>query len=93
MNVEKIWEGYKSVPKGYEFKSSGFEILMWDSSGTIQSPGFGEQFDRDRFKMDMNLHYVLKFPPDLAEVVGGGSLVVELEVDTFEVEGWQEEVE
>ena len=41
----------------------------------------------------MNIHYVLEFPPDLADVVRSGTLVVELKVNIIEVEGWQEEVE
>ena len=41
---------------------------------------------------DKNLHVVLEFPENLKEQVGKGSLMVQLEVNTREEEGWLEEV-
>jgi hypothetical protein len=91
-NMLTMYKGYQSVPKPYS--TSGFEVSMWDSNGKIESPGFGGEFDEERFKADKELLYVLDFPWNLADLLGsGGSLVVDVEVDTREQEGLEEWVE
>ena len=42
---------------------------------------------------DRHNHIVLEFPKDIESIVGEGSLVIELEVDTRMEEGWKETVE
>ena len=79
-NIGKMFDGFQSIPKPY--CGSGFEILMWDNNGTIETPWFGQTFDETYYKTDKHHHYVLEFPEDLAEQIGSGRLVVEIEVDT-----------
>ena len=49
-------------------------------------------YNKDVYSKDINYHVVLKFHKNLAALVGEGSLVIDLEVDAREEEGWQEEV-
>ena len=43
-------------------------------------------------KEDRDFHVVLELPDDIKEQVGSGSLIIDLEVDTREDEGWTEQV-
>ena len=66
---------------------------MWDINGSVHSPGFGGRFDRRLYERNQRHSYSLEFPGDLVDQVGNGSLlVIDLEVDTREEEGWLEEV-
>ena len=86
-NLPQMLKGYHSTPKPYG--TNGFEIIMWDNSGTYQTPWFGENFQEDYYKLGHNHHIVLEFPENLPALVGEGSLVIDLEVDTREEgEGW-----
>ena len=61
---------------------------------TIETPGFqSDKFEESRFQRNHSFSATLVFPADLAEQVGNGSLVIELEVDTRQEEGWVEYVE
>merc|ERR1711952_594555 len=84
-------DGFQSIPKPYG--GSGVEILMWDNNGSIETPWFGQNFDETYYKTDKHHHYVLEFPEDLSDQIGSGSLVVEIEVDTRQEDGWVEYVE
>ena len=88
--LKLMFEGYQSVPKPYS--NNGLEIRMWNFSGSIHSPRFGELFSKEEFKADVDLLHVLEFPDNILESLGSGSLVLELEVETREEEGWLEEV-
>ena len=79
-NVKKMFDGLQSTPKPYG--GSGFEILMWDDNGTIETPWYGQPFDETHYKIDKHHQMVLEFPEDLAEQIGSGFLVIEIEVDT-----------
>ena len=89
-NLEQIYQGYQAPPRPYG--DGGFETRMWNNEGGYQTPGFGGEYDERFYKSDRVYHTVLEFPADLAEQVGGGRLVVELEVETRVEEGWREEV-
>ena len=88
-NLEQIYQGYQAPPRPYG--DGGFETRMWNNEGGYQTPGFGGEYDERFYKADRVYHAVLEFPADLAEQVGGGRLVVEVEVDTRVEEGWREE--
>ena len=92
-NIKKMFDGFQSIPKPYG--GSGFEIQMWDTNGTIETPWFRQPYDENYYKTDKHHHMVLEFPEDLAEQIGSGLLVIEIEVDTrqAEEEGWIEHVE
>ena len=90
-NIKKMFDGFQSTPKPYG--SNGFEILIWDNNGTIETPWYGQPLDETYYKTDKQHHIVLKFPEDLAEQIGSGSLVIEIETDTRQDEGWFEYVE
>ena len=71
----------------------GFEVRVRNSSGFIRSPGYGEEFDYGHYETNRYHQVVVELPEDIQQLVGDGRLVVELEVDTREEEGWLEWVE
>ena len=89
-NVKQIYQGFQKIKRNIQ--NSGFEMKMWSSSGSIQSPGYRGDYDEDHYKTGRENLYILQFPDNIGEMLGGGSLVIELEVDTRQEEGWQEYV-
>ena len=65
---------------------------MWNNNGTWHTPWFGEEHDKSYYEENMQYLVSLQIPLNLSEQLNGGSLVIQLEVDTREEEGWQEEV-
>ena len=91
-NIDHVYKGLQSSPK--RFFDSGFEIeiSMWKNAYTIHTPWFGEQYQREYYKDDKQLHVALQIPYLMSERVGNGSLVIQLEVDIRNEEGWEEVV-
>ena len=90
-NVKLVYDGFQSVPHPYG--SDGFEILMRGTNGSISTSQYKGVYDESFFKDDRLFHLVLELPNNLKDqMVGGGTLVIELEVDTRQAEGWKEEV-
>ena len=85
-NARQMYDGFQTTPQ------AGQRILMWNNNGSIQTPWFGEEYNEDFYIKDRQHHMILQFPENLAEQVGTESLVIQLEVDTREEEGWKEEV-
>ena len=79
LDVKRIWDGHMSVPKPYG--KNGFEIRMSDTQGSVN---FGNKsvYDETFFEKEQEIYVVLEFPEGLAELVGDGSFVVELDVET-----------
>ena len=90
-NMKENLEGFQSVPRTYR-GNKGIEIRMWNNNGTWHTPGFMEEWNPNYFKEDIDYFAVIEFPNDLNEKIRYGSLVIELDVNTKEEEGWQEEV-
>ena len=88
-NLGHVYNGLQSVPKPFD---SGFEVKVSQTNGALHSPFYGEPFDIGHYKSDKYHQVALEFPDDLAEQLGNGKLVVELEVDTREEDSWREEV-
>ena len=59
----------------------------------IETPGFGNSFNKTYYEIGHSYISFLLFPKDLAEQIGNGSLVIHVDVFTREEEGWQEEVQ
>ena len=90
-NMIQTLRGFLSVPRPYAGKR-GFEIRMWDHNGSWHTPWFGEEHDPNYYEEDKYYNLVIDIPKNLSVQIGSGSLVIQLEVDTREEEGWQEEV-
>ena len=92
-NLRQVFSGFQSVPKPYG--KDGFEISAWDSNGNLESPRFGQTFRKEDYQGNKEIHFVLDYPygSKLDSLLGqNGSLVVGLEVDTRQANGWTEEV-
>ena len=85
-NLKQVFSGFHSVPKPYG--KEGFEISAWDVNGTFDSDRFGEEYRKEDYLVDREVRFVLEHPSNF----GFRSLVIDLEVDTRNVEGWKEEV-
>ena len=100
-NLKSIFDGYQTAPvpyvpygnSGLDFTMAGFEHILWNNFGAFQTSGFGETYDKDSYESNTTVNMILEFPEGLSEQVGSGSLVIQLEVDTREEEGWREEVQ
>ena len=92
-NLKQVFSGYHSVPKPYG--KDGFKISAWDSNGSLESARFGQEYRKEDYQTNKEIRFVLDHPSgfELGSLLGSkGSLVIDLEVDTRQVEGWQEEV-
>ena len=90
--LEDMLQGYQSVPQPFQTNSM-LETFLSKPNGTYQTAGYGGELEENFYKRDKMDHYVLEFPDGLAELLGNDSLLmIELEVDTREEEGWLEEV-
>ena len=69
------------------------ELTTSEVGQTVQTPGLGDSWDGEFYKDSHTYISTLLFPGNLAELVGDGSLVIEVEVDTREEEDWVEYVE
>ena len=89
--LEQMYNGYHSVPTPY---SNGYQIVVWNSSGTISSAWYREEYRKEHFLKNRDVHIVLAFPANIEDLVGSGILRIELEVDIRqEGEGWVEAVQ
>ena len=89
-NMGHMFAGYQSVPK--PLGRNGFEIIMWNNSGTFHTPWYHQEYQEGYYTKEKDYLMILQFPVDIVKLVGHGTLVIQLEVDTREMEGWIEEV-
>ena len=92
-NLKQVFSGYHSVPKPYG--KEGFSTSAWDSNGSLESARFGQEYRKEDYQASREVRFVLDHPTgfELISLLGTkGSLVVDLEVDTRQVDGWNEEV-
>ena len=71
---------------------TNLEVIVEELGRKIQTPYMEKEFDMTYYQADHSYQASLLFPESLVEKLAGGLLVVELEVDTREEEGWNEEV-
>ena len=90
-NMKQIFGGFLSVPRPYA-GNIGFDIRMWDNNGSWHTPWFGEEQEPNYYEEDKFYNLVIDIHNNLSAQIGSGSLVIQLEVDTREEEGWQEDV-
>ena len=90
-NMKQTLEGFQSVPRP-DVLNRGFEVRMWDNNGSWHTPWFGEEYETNYYKEDKFYNLIIDIPKDLSAQIGLGSLVIQMEVDTREKEGWQEKV-
>ena len=69
--VTSVYNGHQTIPTPYG--ANGWEIMMSGLNGSIRSPS-------PTATIDQYNHYVLKLPDDIAEVVGNGSLLIQLKI-------------
>ena len=88
-NLANIFSGYQTIPKtiGNVTTTTFFSI-----NGTYHTPGFGGETRKSFFESDQQHLVKLELPKDVRELMGSGSLVIDLEVDTRVVLGWNETV-
>ena len=65
---------------------------MWNLNGSITTPWFGEEYVEEYYKEDKDFLMVLEVPDDIKYQVGGGSLIIDVEVDIRDEEGWVEDI-
>ena len=90
-NLDQVLKGFHSIPKPYN-DANGLEIKIWNLNGTITTPWFQSDYVEEYYIKNREFLLVLELPDDIKDQVGSGSLTIDLEVDTREVEGWVEEV-
>ena len=80
-NIDQLYDGFQTVPT--ILGKHGFEVRMTGSEGQISSPGYGGQTGAQTENELEYIHYILEFPDNLVDLMGGtGSLVVDIEVET-----------
>ena len=90
-NLDQVFEGFHSLPIPY-VNANGLKTKMWNLNGTITTPWFQSNYVEEYYKEDRDFLMVLELPDDIKDQVQGGSLILDLEVDTREEKGWFEEV-
>ena len=62
--------------------------------GSFKSPLFGEEYLDDYYRRNESHHYTFHFPDNITDIVGEGSFIIELTIDTMgETEDGEEYVE
>ena len=90
-NLKQTLLGLQSIPISYGGER-GFEITLSNNNGTWHTPWLGEEFQKNYYKENKYYNLILEFPQEFPDPMEGGSLVIQLEMDTRYEEGWQEEV-
>ena len=90
-NFKQMYKGFQSVPKPYQ--TNGFSITVYGNNGSIQTPWFGEHSEDMHYNEDRYHQIVLTISEAMTDNLEAGSLVILLEVETREEEGWEEVVE
>ena len=85
-NLRKTYKGFHTFPK--TDTEGNLEITMSNNYGEIQTPWFGESIVKDYYSKDIQEKVHIDFSDNTAEKV-----VIQLEVDTRKLEGWQEIVQ
>ena len=55
-NVEQLYKGFQSIPRPY---NNGYEVKVWNTSGTIKSSWYGEEYKEEHYKKDKDIHVIL----------------------------------
>ena len=90
-NMRQIFAGFQSVPRP-NAGTNGFKIRMWNNNGSWHTPWFGAKYDSNYYKKDIHYNLEIEIPQELSSEITSRSLVVQLEMETRDEEGWQEEV-
>ena len=90
-NLDQVVQGFHSLPIPYN-DANGFKIKMWNLNGTITTPWFQKDYVVEYYQEDKEFLMVLELPDNIKDQVGSGSLLIDLEVDIRDVEGWVEEI-
>ena len=89
-NMDQILQGFHSLPIPYD--TNGLKINAQNVNGTITTLWFQGIYVEEYFRDNRNFLIFLEFPDDIKDQIGGGSLIIELEVDVQEEKGWTEDV-
>ena len=89
-NMDQILQGFHSLPIPYD--TNGLMINAQNVNGTITTPWFQGKYVEEYFRDNRSFLIFLDFPDDIKDQIGGGSLIIELEVDVREEKGWTEDV-
>ena len=90
-NMNQTLQGFHSLPTPYN-DANGLIIKMWNLNGTITTPWFGEDFVEEYYQEDKDILLALELPDNTKDLVGSGSFIIELEIDTINDKGWVEDV-
>ena len=89
-NLNDVYEGYQSIPEAF-IGNSGFRTEVWRTKGSWHTPWYKEDLQPKYYTEDRIHHFVLNFT-HIAKEVGEGSLVVQVDVDIRNKQGWEETV-
>ena len=89
-NIRKTYEGIQMFPTPN--KKGIIEISMSSNQGEIQTPWFRGNYEGNYYKEDRHQQFEIQISENLKKSVENGSLVIRLEFDTRDEEGWQEVV-
>ena len=97
-NLRNMYKKLQTLPQPYG--NDGFEVRMYSPSGNISTPWFGNKegnnftWDPIFYRTDHTYHYVLDMSTvNSVSLNGGEVVVVNLDVHTRTVNGWEEWVE
>ena len=87
-----LWENKRMTGfrLNWRIKNPPQIIESTEAGGYITTPSFRTTFNRSFYESSHSYQATLLFSEDLIQQVGNGSLVIWLEVDTREQEGWHE---
>ena len=66
---------------------------MWKNEGSFETPGFRGEYQEGYHNESKHFNVILVLPDGIAEQIGNGSLVVEIEVDIRQDDGWVKTLE
>ena len=86
-DLRKVFAGHQTMPRQYG--SNGLEVISESYKGSVQTPNFKGHYDEAAFGASGNFRFSLDTQHLLSE---SGSLLIEIEVETKNQTGWNDEV-
>ena len=92
-NIKSLANGRSSMPSVVDY-SNAITLETNEVQGSFSTPGFGDsKHDAgDYYNRSHSLHYVLKFPKNIRDILGDGSLIISVQTEDDWSYSWEKKM-
>ena len=81
--VRHWYESLTTVTFPYDgYYRHKYEFQTHATTGSVKTPWFGDKFNADKYKDDVQYAYVINFPKNIALLYPNMSVVLDMDIDT-----------